>query len=169
MAAKQSVESMDMRSSGDSMTTYFDSVVFLTLFILAGRYLEAYSKSKTADAVNLLGKLRPDKALLVTNGRYNEKIVDTRNDSDASSYGETVQNVSVDMLEIGDIVRVLPGSSPPSDGKIVSEEDTTFDESSLTGESRPITKRRGDDVFVGTINQRKPVAVQLCKTNGESM
>jgi P-type Cu+ transporter len=85
------------------------------------------------------------------------------------SYAETVQSVPVDMLEIGDIVRVLPGSSPPSDAKIISDEETTFDESSLTGESRPITKKKGDEVFVGTINQRKPTSVQISRTNGESM
>ncbi|KIJ70588.1 hypothetical protein HYDPIDRAFT_122600 [Hydnomerulius pinastri MD-312] len=50
---------------GDN-TTYFDSVVFLTMFLLCGRYLEAYSKARTADAITALGSLRPAEALLVT-------------------------------------------------------------------------------------------------------
>ena len=45
-------------------TTYFDSVVFLTMFLLIGRYIEAHSKAKTGDAVASLGKLRPNTALL---------------------------------------------------------------------------------------------------------
>ena len=78
---------------------YFDSVVFLTLFLLVGRFIEAYSKSKTGDAVLMLAKLRPAEALLV--------------EEDASSI-----SVKVDLLEFGDIVRVLCGGSPPCDGTV---------------------------------------------------
>lgn len=49
---------------GDT-STYFDSVVFLTMFLLIGKYLEAYSKSHTADAITSLGKLRPAEAYLL--------------------------------------------------------------------------------------------------------
>merc|ERR1711964_260865 len=62
------VLALDSRKSGEpngKLATYFDAVVFLTMFILAGRYLEAYSKAKTGDAVTMLGKLRPTEALLV--------------------------------------------------------------------------------------------------------
>src|ERR1700722_11938981 len=62
------VLALDSRKTGQrnkQVSTYFDAVVFLTMFILAGRYLEAYSKSKTGDAVTMLGNLRPTVALLV--------------------------------------------------------------------------------------------------------
>jgi len=83
----------------DNGTFYFDSVVFLTLFLLLGRLIEQYSKSKTGDAVMMLGKLRPTEALLV--------------DADNS-----VMSVKVDLLEFGDIVRILHGGSPPCDGTV---------------------------------------------------
>ncbi|KIW15763.1 hypothetical protein PV08_05813 [Exophiala spinifera] len=131
-------------------STYFDTVVFLTMFILAGRYLEAYSKSKAGDAVTMLGKLRPTEALLV------------------SSNSESEESVNVDILEIGDVVRVLHGASPPADGTIILGS-STFDESSLTGESRPITKNAGDQVFTGTVNTGKPINIRVTGVSGASM
>ena len=53
------LDSQKTSQSNGQVSTYFDAVVFLTMFILAGRYLEAYSKAKTGDAVMMLGKLRP--------------------------------------------------------------------------------------------------------------
>ncbi|KAI1380148.1 heavy metal translocatin [Hypoxylon crocopeplum] len=107
---------------------YFDSVVFLTFFLLWGRVIEAYSKSKTGDAVEALAKLRPTTA--------------------------TDKVVSVDLLEFGDLI--VRGQ-------------TTFDESSLTGESRPVKKAANDDVFAGTVNTNDPVLVQITGAAGQSM
>ncbi|GKT86298.1 LOW QUALITY PROTEIN: copper-transporting ATPase [Colletotrichum tofieldiae] len=108
----------------DDTHFYFDSVVFLTLFLLLGRLIESYSKSKTGDAVEMLGKLRPTTAILVTK----------------DSIGKTTDSVvGVDMLEYGDVVRVPHGASPAADGIVVQGE-SSFDESSLTGESRLIKK-----------------------------
>ncbi|KAI0477579.1 copper transporting P-type ATPase [Xylariaceae sp. FL0804] len=132
---------------------YFDSVVFLTLFLLIGRLIEAYTKSKTGDAVEALGKLRPDTAILV------EKDADAK---------DTDSTVSTDLLDFGDIVRIPHGSSPPCDGTIIHGE-TNFDESSLTGESRPIKKRVGDEVYSGTINKHTPVLVRITGVAGRSM
>lgn len=83
--------------------------------------------------------------------------------------GLKVVKVSVDLLEVGDIVRVLNGATPPSDGTIVSGADTSFDESSLTGESRPTKKKVGDRVFLGTINKAKAVDVRLDAVGGVTM
>ncbi|KAE8372488.1 E1-E2 ATPase-domain-containing protein [Aspergillus bertholletiae] len=130
--------------------TFFDSVVFLTMFLLIGRLLEAYSKAKAGDAVGLLGKLRPKEALLV--------------DGD----GKDSRTVPADQLEFGDVVRVANGASPPYDGTVVDGE-SLFDESSLTGESRPVPKSIGDDVFSGTINQAGPVSVRITRLSGDSM
>jgi len=131
---------------------YFDSVVFLSLFLLIGRYLEAYTKSKTSDAIDALRKLRPTTALLLEKG----------------SRGYVgVQEVSADLLEVGDLIRVPQGASPPCDG-IITEGATEFDESSLTGESRPIAKREGDEVFPATTNKGAPVTVAVTKIVGET-
>ena len=72
-----------------------------------------------------------------------------------------IEKVSVDLLDIGDIVRVPMGSSPPADGIIIPGQESTFDESSLTGESRLIKKEAGDKVFMGTINKLKPVDIKV--------
>lgn len=158
------VLALDSRKVGQRnrrLSTYFDAVVFLTMFILAGRYLEAYSKSKTGDAVSVLGKLRPTKASLVSSNLESEN-----SESLLSNTNGEVTNV--DLLEVGDVVRVLHGESSPADGTIVLG-DSTFDESSLTGESRPITKNTGDQVFAGIINIGKPVNVRVTEVSGASM
>lgn len=65
-------------SSGKAQdTTYFDAVVFLTMFLLVGRYLDAYSKARTADAITALGSLRPAEALLLTPGCTSDSTAPT--------------------------------------------------------------------------------------------
>ncbi|KAI1090472.1 heavy metal translocatin [Rostrohypoxylon terebratum] len=132
---------------------YFDSVVFLTFFLLWGRFIEKYSESKLGDAVDALTKLRPTTAKLI------EKVTDT---------DEIEKEVNIDMLDVGDIIRIPRGASPPCDGKIVSGQ-SSFDESSLTGESLPVSKAANDDVFAGTVNIDLPVLVQVTGTAGQSM
>lgn len=138
-------------------TTYFDTVVFLTLFILAGRFLEAYSKAKTGDAVSSLGKLRPSEALLV------------ENQSSADTGSDQMTRVKVDLLEVGDTVRIPHGASPPADGVVVGEGSYQFDESSLTGESRPVKKAAGDPVYTGSVNVGQPVHIKVNELGGSSM
>lgn len=137
----------------DDGSFYFDSVVFLTMFLLIGRLIEAYSKAKTGDAVSMLGKLRPTEALLIEN--------DTESVSKSTS-------VFVDLLETGDSIRILHGASPPCDGTVLDGE-TSFDESSLTGESKLIKKKMGDEVFAGTINKGSPITICVTGVAGTSM
>ncbi|ODV92583.1 hypothetical protein CANCADRAFT_30708, partial [Tortispora caseinolytica NRRL Y-17796] len=113
-------------------TQYFDSVNFLTMFLLIGRQLEATAKAKTASAVSMLKKLRPKTALLVTEDGGDKEVL-------------------IDLIDVGDLIRVLPGMSPPADAVIVSGE-SEFDESTITGESLPSEKKRNDTVFAGTMN-----------------
>lgn len=137
--------------------TFFDSVVFLTMFLLLGRLIEAYSKAKSGDAVSLLSKLRPSEALLV----------EQTDSGSPTEFGKVIA-IPVDQLESGDIVRVRNGASPPYDGILVDGR-SQFDESSLTGESRPVKKTVGDEVFSGTINQADPVLVRVTRLSGDSM
>lgn len=132
---------------------YFDSVVFLTLFLLLGRLIETYSKSKTGEAIEALGRLRPTNATLV-------EWYGTEKEADVV--------VNADMLEFGDVVRVNHGGSPPADG-IVVQGASNFDESSLTGESRLVRKVLGDEVFSGTFNKDGSVLVRTTGTAGQSM
>ncbi len=164
---------------------YFDSVVFLTFFLLCGRLIESYSKSRTGDAVEMLGRLRPTTAILV-----NESIVMVSSKDKDKEVLETVEDaaehqstagaglngsanlsgyiVQADLLDYGDVVRVLHGASPPADGVVVQGQ-SNFDESSLTGESRLVPKAIGDDVFSGTVNKDGPVLVRVTGASGASM
>lgn len=135
--------------------TYFDSVVFLTMFLLIGRLIEASSKAKTGEAVTTLSKLRPNEALLVL-------------PDDNTKGANQIQSVSADTIDTGDLVKVVHGASPPWDG-VLLDEVGEFDESSLTGESKVVKKAAGDAVFSGTVNKGGPVTVRTTSTSGASM
>lgn len=156
--------------STSQSTTYFDTVVFLTLFILGGRYLEAYSKSKTGNAVAMLGKLRPEKAILAATATRPAapRVIDEKEDQLDWQSGIINTKVETDFLEIGDIVIVPQGSSPPADGEVATGR-TKFDESSLTGESRPVAKAGGDRVYSGTVNVGESVEIRITDLGGTSM
>lgn len=132
---------------------YFDSVVFLTFFLLIGRLVESVTKARTGETVETLGKLRPTSAILVEHSNTEK---------------EQSSVVSIDLLDFGDVVRVPHGASPPADGIIIQGE-TIFEESGLTGESRPVRKTVGDDAFSGTVNKGVPVLVQVTGVAGKSM
>ncbi|KAI9928911.1 hypothetical protein ASPWEDRAFT_37188 [Aspergillus wentii DTO 134E9] len=154
---------MDSPASGHS-SSYFDSVVFLTLFILAGRFMEAYSKAKTGNAVASLGKLRPSEALL-----FISPSTGTDQTGSDSIGTETIQRINVDLLDIGDTVSIPHGASPPADGIVVGTGSYQFDESSLTGESKPVKKSAGDQVFTGSVNVGQPVQIKISAVGGSSM
>lgn len=80
-----------------------------------------------------------------------------------------IERIDAELLEVGDIVRVQHGGSPPADGTIVSGNGGAFDESSLTGESRLVKKQVGEDVFLGTINKGAVVDVRVNAIGGETM
>ena len=151
-----------------SGTTYFDTVVFLTFFILIGRYLEAYSKSKTGDAVSMLGRLKPQEALLIVSSSDKALSEGSIATDDKFIPPTKTQTINADLLEVGDRVIVPRGSSPPADGTIISGLGQ-FDESSLTGESRTVKKGPGETVFVGTVNIGNPITVEVVGIGGTSM
>jgi Cu+-exporting ATPase len=137
------------KSSGSMDNSYFDAVVFLTMFLLIGRFLEALSKAKTGDAVTSLGALRPNEAVLIDPATDDAKI-------------------QTELIEVGDTVRVHHGTSPPFDGYIV-EGSSSFDESSLTGESRLVKKNIGDSIYSGTLNKGTSIKMKVTTISGTSM
>jgi P-type E1-E2 ATPase len=76
--------------------------------------------------------------------------------------------IPVDLLDYGDVVLVRPGDLPPTDG-IVVDGTTAFDESSLTGESRPVQKGPTDPILTGTINLTSPIKVRVTALGQETM
>lgn len=158
------------KSKASHTPTYFDSVVFLTFFILIGRSIEAYSKAKTGDAVSMLGKLRPSEALLVVDSSTTASSEEDVDEKQHVPSAGRIERVHVDLLEPGDTVSVPHGASPPADGYVAAgTESYQFDESSLTGESKPVKKFAGDKVYAGSVNVGKPLHVKVSEVGSTSM
>ena len=160
--------SMAPQSMSES-STYFDSVVFLTFFILIGRWLEAFSRAKTGNAVAMLGNLRPEKVILISSeGRKSSDAEAlSGNEKDEPSH-ESITTIDSKLLEVNDIVLIPHGSSPPADGQ-VTKGTTKFNESSLTGEARAVEKQVGDTVYAGSVNIGDSIQIRVREVNGTSM
>ena len=126
-----------MRMDMDSVMSwmhefYFESAAMILTLITVGKMLEAHSKGKTTDALKGLMKLAPKKATILIDGME--------------------QEVSIEQVKKGDIFVVRPGENIPVDG-IVIEGSSAVNEATLTGESIPVDKERGDSVSAATVNQ----------------
>lgn len=111
---------------------YYETAAFIIVFILLGKYLEAVTKGKTSEALRKLIGLQPKTAVVVRDGKEIK--------------------IPIDELLVGDIVIVKPGQKVPVDG-IVVEGVSAVDESMVTGESMPVTKKKGAKVIGATINK----------------
>ena len=112
---------------------YFDTSALIITLILLGRLLEARAKGRTNEAIKKLAGLQAKTARVV---RGNEEI-----------------DVPAEDVRVGDVVVVRPGEKIPVDGRVLSGE-SAVDESMITGESIPVTKREGDEVIGATMNAR---------------
>ena len=112
-----------------------------------GGFLEEYTASKTQGRIEELVKMTPQVATRIKNG-IEEKI-------------------PVEKVEIGDILKVLPGESIPTDGTIIAGE-TSIDQSTLTGESLPVDKKENDKVFSGTTNLYGSFSMETTKVSEDS-
>jgi Zn2+/Cd2+-exporting ATPase len=124
----------------------FEGALLLFLFSFSN-VLQRYAMGRTQRAIETLLTLRPDEALVKRGG-------------------ETVR-VRVEELNVGEIVVVKPGEQIPVDGKL-TEGSTQVDESSLTGESMPVEKSTGSDLFAGTINQSGGIELEVTKRSDDS-
>ena len=114
---------------------YFESAAAILAFVLGGRYMEERAKGKASEAIRKLIELQPDTAIrLINNGETGDEEV-----------------ISIDDVQLGDILRVRPGDKVPTDG-IVLAGSGSLDESLLTGEPLPVNKGAGDKVVGGTLN-----------------
>jgi P-type Cu+ transporter len=117
---------------GVAPDVYFEAVILIIAFVLLGNMFEARAKSETARALRGLAALRPSTARV-------------------ERFGDVV-DVPVDTVEPGEVVVVRPGERLPVDGSLLDGE-STIDESLVTGESMPVTRRAGDRLIGGTINR----------------
>lgn len=124
----------------------FEGALLLFLFSFSN-VLQRYAMARTQKAIESLLTLRPDKALV-------KRTAGT-------------ELIPVEDLQIGDIVIVRPGEHIPVDG-VIAEGTSSVDESSLTGESMPVTKSVGDPLFAGTLNQSGALEVGVTKRAEDS-
>ena len=131
-----------------AMQLYFESAGTILTLISLGKYLETLTKGKTSDAIKKLMGLAPKTATLLVDGK--EKIV------------------SIDEVQVGDLILVKPGEKLPVDGKVV-EGYTSIDESMLTGESIPAEKKVGDTVFGASINKNGRIIYEATKVGKDTV
>ena len=136
------------KTESGAVHVYFEAATVILTLVLLGQLLEARAHSKTNNAVKELLKLAPNKAI---------KVVD----------GEEVE-VSIDDIEKGDILRVKPGEKIPVDG-IITEGETSVDESMITGEPIPVEKAVDDKVSSGTINGNQTFLMKAEKVGSDTL
>lgn len=136
------------KSHHGAVHVYFEAATVILTLVLLGQLLEARAHSRTNSAVKELLKLAPNKAT---------KIVD----------GEEVE-VSIDKIELNDILKVKPGEKIPVDG-VITEGETTIDESMITGEPIPVNKAMNDKVSSGTINGNQSFLMKAEKVGSDTL
>ena len=127
---------------------YFDVAVIVIGLILLGRYFEAKAKAGTSQAIKKLIGLQAKTARVIRGG----KEID----------------ISLEQVQVGDMVRVRPGEKIPVDG-VVWEGDSSVDESMITGESMPADKAKGDIVVGATINKSGTFTYKATKIGSNTM
>ncbi len=133
-------------SSGGTKTFYLELALLIDIMLI-GHFIEAKVTSKATSSVDLLVRLLPYEAHLISDGSY--------------------RDVPVRELKPGDIVLVKPGERVPADGVII-EGTSSFDESILTGESAPVLRGKGGKVIAGSINLEGAVKIEVERTGEDS-
>ena len=119
---------------------YFEAAALIITLILLGKYFEAKSTGQAGEAMKKLMELGAKKARVIVDGQEKE--------------------VDVSEIKIGDVILIKPGEKIPLDGKVI-EGESSVDESMLTGESLPIEKSIGSDVFGATLNESGVIKIKV--------
>lgn len=133
--------------AGIAPHVYFDGSAMIITLILLGRLLEAKAKGKTSMAIKRLMGLKPRTARVIRDGKE--------------------MDIPVDAVTKGDLILVRPGEKIPTDGVIVSGS-SAIDESMLTGESIPVAKENGKEVFAATLNKTGSFTFRATKVGAET-
>ena len=137
------------RAADGSVAIYFEAASVITILVLLGQVLELRAREQTGGAIRALLDLAPKTARRVGNDGSDE-------------------DVSLDVVEVGDRLRVRPGEKVPVDGELV-EGRSSVDESMITGESMPVTKEVGAKLIGGTLNQSGGFVMRAGKVGRDTM
>ncbi|KAJ4955224.1 hypothetical protein NE237_012007 [Protea cynaroides] len=134
-------------------TDFFETSSMLISFILLGKYLEVLAKGKTSEAIAKLMNLAPETATLLAF------------DSEGNVIGD--QEMNSRLIQRNDVIKILPGAKVACDGFVIWGQ-SHVNESMITGEARPVAKRKGDAVIGGTLNENGVLHVQATRVGSES-
>jgi heavy metal translocating P-type ATPase len=137
------------RSTGGTVDVYFEAAAVITVLVLLGQVLELRAREQTSGAIKALLDLTPKTAHRLA--------------ADGSE-----EDVTLDLVQLGDLLRVRPGEQVPVDGT-VEEGRSSLDESLVTGESMPVTKTAGEVVIGGTLNQTGSLTMRAEKVGRDTM
>jgi Cu+-exporting ATPase len=132
-----------------AVAVYFEAAAVITTLVLLGQVLELRARESTSGAIRALLDLTPKTAHRV-------------------GLGGAEEDVTLDLVQIGDRLRVRPGESIPVDGT-VEDGRSTVNEAMVTGESMPTTKTGGDTVIGGTVNQTGSLVIRADKVGRDTM
>ena len=127
---------------------YFEASAFIIFFVLLGRLLESRAKIRTNDAIKSLIKLQAKEATIIKDGKEIK--------------------ININELQVGDILLIRPGEKIPTDGQI-SEGTSAIDESMISGESIPVDKSVGQNVYGATINLSSILKVKALKVGNQTL
>lgn len=126
---------------------YFESIGFIISFVIFGKHLETKIKKRARSGLEALFSRGAKSALVQRDGDFVE--------------------LSLSEIVVGDLIRIKPGAKVPVDGKVV-EGVSSIDESMLSGESLPVVKQKGSEVFAGTLNSEGSLVISASKIGSET-
>ena len=136
------------RGHGDAVPVYFEAAAVITTLVLLGQVLELKARSRTGTAIKGLLGLAPKTARRIRDGRE--------------------EDVPLEEVVPGDLLRVRPGEKIPVDGAVV-EGSSAVDESMVSGEPIPVAKRSGDGVIGGTVNGTGALMMRAERVGSETL
>ncbi len=136
------------RDAHGAVAVYFESAMVITVLVLLGQVLELRARERTSGAIRALLGLAPKTARRI--GKHGD------------------EDVAIDAIAVGDLLRVRPGEAIPIDG-VVSDGHSFVDESMVTGESMPVPKAVGTKVIGGTLNQNGALVICTEKVGRDTM
>ena len=134
---------------GGTVPVYFEAAAVITVLVLLGQVLELRAREQTGGAIRALLKLAPKTAYRLKDGGEDEEV-------------------ALELVQVGDRLRVRPGDGVPVDGEVL-EGKSAVDESMVTGESMPAAKKPGDKLIGGTVNGTGSLVMRADKVGADTM